>query len=508
MPSYELPIPRPRPRRPALAATAFLFALGFAAPLPAATFTVDSQADAVDALPGDALCAAAGGACTLRAAIQETNALAGADEILLPAGTYLLTLPGAGEDAAASGDLDVTGDLTIIGVDGTALTVIDGNGTVTGDRVFHVLDPAALGLTASFSTLTIRGGRVINENGGGLLITTVEGGGPHLGEPGAVGVEMGECVVEGNRAFSNQQTPGGEPIGGSGGGIYAGGPLVATQVEIRGNHADANGGGVYSGAAVRLIGTAVAANHAENGGGMFVTGAAISEVSYSAVVLNTAVGGGGVSSRAQTFLVVTNTTIDGNSATDVGAGINSNGTVSLDRTTVTANRSDSDAPNGGAGLNSFSGGDFRLSNVLLADNVVNALGALPEVRNCGCTGGGGCTPGIQFLSLGYNLENSDSCTFRETTDQPVTEPFLGPLHPLGGPTPVRAVLEDSPAIDAGELASCPSGDQRNFPRPVDGDGDMIADCDIGAFELQVPEWAIFYDSFERGDTSRWSLAMP
>ena len=64
--------------------------------------------------------------------------------------------------------------LTIIGVDGTALTVIDGNGTVTGDRVFHVLDPAALGLTASFSTLTIRGGRVINENGGRTTITKFE----------------------------------------------------------------------------------------------------------------------------------------------------------------------------------------------------------------------------------------------------------------------------------------------------------------------------------------------
>lgn len=506
MPSYELPISRPRPTRPALAAAAFLFALGFAAPLPAATFTVDSEADAVDALPGDALCAAAGGACTLRAAIQEANALAGPDDVVLPAGTYVLTIAGGGEDGAASGDLDVTGELTLTGV-GAAVTVIDGNGTVTGDRVVHVLDPTEVGFTAHFSGLTLRGGRVLNENGGGLLITGTEGGGPPLGEPGAVGVEMTGCEVTGNRADSNQQAPGGEPVGGSGGGVYAGGPLVATLARIAGNTAAANGGGVYGGAALSLTDTAVAANHAENGGGMFVTGAAIYEGVRCAIVGNTAVGGGGVSSRAQTFLVLTNCTLDGNRATDVGAGINTNGTVILDRSTVTDNSSDSDAPNGGAGLNSFSGGDFRLSDTLLADNVVNAL-VLPEIRNCGCTGGTGCTPGIQFLSLGHNLENGDSCGLSEGTDQPITEPLLGPLHPLGGPTPVRALQAGSPAIDAGALATCPATDQRGFPRPIDGDGDLIADCDVGAFEQQDPEWAVFFDGFERGDTSGWSSVAP
>lgn len=57
----------------------------------AATFTVNSTADAVDAALGDGVCATAGGQCTLRAAIQEANALAGADTITLPAGTYILT---------------------------------------------------------------------------------------------------------------------------------------------------------------------------------------------------------------------------------------------------------------------------------------------------------------------------------------------------------------------------------------------------------------------------------
>src|SRR4051812_45655784 len=62
----------------------------------AAIFTVDSQTDAVDANPGDGICATAslpseGVKCTLRAATMEANALAGADTINLPAGTYTTT---------------------------------------------------------------------------------------------------------------------------------------------------------------------------------------------------------------------------------------------------------------------------------------------------------------------------------------------------------------------------------------------------------------------------------
>jgi CSLREA domain-containing protein len=46
-----------------------------------ATFTVNSADDAPDAMPGDGVCAAGGGACTLRAAIDEANALAGGSTI-------------------------------------------------------------------------------------------------------------------------------------------------------------------------------------------------------------------------------------------------------------------------------------------------------------------------------------------------------------------------------------------------------------------------------------------
>src|ERR1044071_8912693 len=99
-----------------------------------ANFVVDSTEDAVDASPGDGLCETGRGECTLRAAIQETNALEGADTISVPDGTYTLSISGAGEDAAATGDLDISDSLTISGA-GMGSTVIDADGL---DRAFQV----------------------------------------------------------------------------------------------------------------------------------------------------------------------------------------------------------------------------------------------------------------------------------------------------------------------------------------------------------------------------------
>src|SRR5206468_13059729 len=89
----------------------------------AASFTVNSTTDAVDASPGDGLCATSGGQCTLRAAIEEANALPGADIVNLPAGTYSISL-GAGDFNAAS-DLHITDELEIRGA-GANQTFVDG----------------------------------------------------------------------------------------------------------------------------------------------------------------------------------------------------------------------------------------------------------------------------------------------------------------------------------------------------------------------------------------------
>ena len=58
----------------------------------------------------------------------------GADTITLPSGIYTLSIAGADEQAAKTGDLDITDDLTISGAV-EATTIVDGGGL---DRVFEV----------------------------------------------------------------------------------------------------------------------------------------------------------------------------------------------------------------------------------------------------------------------------------------------------------------------------------------------------------------------------------
>lgn len=119
----------------------------------AAVFAVDSTADLADLAPGNGVCDAnptAAVVCTLRAAVQEANALAGNDSISLPAGTYALTRAGL-DSTADKGDLDVTSVISIAGA-GPGLSVIE---QTTADRVFEVwLPPSAL----SLFDVTVRGG--------------------------------------------------------------------------------------------------------------------------------------------------------------------------------------------------------------------------------------------------------------------------------------------------------------------------------------------------------------
>ena len=90
------------------------------------------------------------GTGSLRAAIQTANTSAGvADTINLPAGTYVLNLTGAGEDAAATGDLDIWDDLKIRGA-GAGATIVDGAAAdrlqASGNRKERRSIPATAGI--------------------------------------------------------------------------------------------------------------------------------------------------------------------------------------------------------------------------------------------------------------------------------------------------------------------------------------------------------------------------
>ena len=109
--------------------------LGAALPAEGALFTVTRFDDQLDTLPGDGFCDTLGGGCALRAAIQEANSLFGPDSIYLPPGTYSLTRAGAGEDLAATGDLDVTSEVTLLGTGWGVSSIFMAN---FNDRLFEV----------------------------------------------------------------------------------------------------------------------------------------------------------------------------------------------------------------------------------------------------------------------------------------------------------------------------------------------------------------------------------
>jgi hypothetical protein len=98
-------------------------------------FVVNSLADSHDAIPGDGIAADAYGQITLRAALEEANAHAGADTIRLPAGVIGVM--------AANGPLVVTDDVTIIGngaaiIDGTVFDEVFSTGGTGLLQLDHV----------------------------------------------------------------------------------------------------------------------------------------------------------------------------------------------------------------------------------------------------------------------------------------------------------------------------------------------------------------------------------
>ena len=334
----------------------------------AATFTVNSTADLPDADQADGICAAADGSCTLRAAIMQANFTGGTNTIIIPPGVYVLTRPGD-DDGAIIGDLDITQPLIIQGA-GSSLTIIDGNGAVTGDRVFQILASAK---ETRLSGLTIRNGRKVAspfDEGGGLYW---DGGGGHL--------SLNDVVVESNAASY-------------GGGLYLNYSSQADVVDmdhviVRANTASAAAGGLGLGfqdyAGFDMRNSQVYSNAAYEGGGIYLGGTtaiplASVRVESSDIYSNTASLSAGIENRggnSSVPVIVRNSRLHDNSASFYGGAIGNYGALVVATTTLNANS----AGARGGGLYNYDGGTMVITNSTISSNIVSG--------SAGGPGGGG-----------------------------------------------------------------------------------------------------------------------
>lgn len=515
----------------------------------AATITVDTNSDEIDGNDD----------CSLREALINANnnntsgsdaCAAGeagpdtVDEIVFAPATdgtpVTLSIAGVGENAAMTGDLDITDDVRITGngdvdpaLDGGtpgAATVVDGDGI---DRVFHV---AASGIAATLEGFEIRGGSP-PQYGAGLAAEADSR------------VTLRDMLVSRNSVESGT---GGAPI--AGGGLYkfAGGELILERTAVVANILDATdssatGGGIAGDGSITLTDSVIAHNTIDNGSdiargagidfgldsGDTLTADNLIVASNVATSTDTAASGAGIVLQGSGSAEIDHAGIHGNSAVAlnsanaIGGGIVTEAHLTLRNVTISGNSAQADSGGAwGGGLVSQSPPDVVLDNVTVTNNTAEATTAANGFRggidllNAGSTAisnsivagnsdSSGTHPDCHGTidSTGYNLVGDDTgCDFVVATGDLVgsggslLDPMLEPLDDNGGGFSVgiasvaqrtHALAEGSPAIDAGNpnpvmagaAMVCEPVDQRGGVRPADGDDDGAAVCDMGAFEL-------------------------
>lgn len=413
--------------------------LVFAGVTEAATFTVNSTNDTDDANPGDGVAQDSNGDTTLRAAVEEANALAGADIIQFDSGLNGQTI------YLDMGALTITDTLTITGPGSTLLTI--SRHTCGVDDLELVVSAS---VTASISGLSVSNNITNSYDGAALashgtttitncLFSSNHSGG--AGNGGSIAVDSGTLSVS-NTTFI-------DGVAASGGAIYStGGTTTITECTFNGHSTSNDGAALYNyNGNVTVIRSVFYGNFSTGNGG------AISNVGSSSSML------------------VVNCTFSGNGATTTGGAIY-NGYLSgltIEHSTVAYNYLNSGT---GGGIFNYPLGGVTIKNTIVANNyfIVGCCSSDPDVSGA-------------FTSVGGNLISSVGAAtgFGSTADQLNVDPLLNStLANNGGPTKTHALQAMSPAIDAGLNAGAPSTDQRGtgFTRIVN------SVVDIGAFEVQ------------------------
>ena len=267
-------------------------------------------------------------------------------------------------------------------------------------------------------------------------------------------------------------------------GAFGGGPISLTLSDLSitgGNTTQAGGGIVSEGERLTMRRVAVIGNHAISAGGIGVAlGKLVMSDSYVAVNVSEGSAGGinlGPSTENNEIL---RSLIEGNHADSGAGGLFNQGSTTLSNVTI----SDNSATNGGGIGNAGpldSPAELFLSRSTLFDNSAefgaNIIAHDPAIVGhtivAGPRGGPNCNPSAVILSVGHNLESTDTCGFDKESDLVSTGPRLSLLVGHGGPTETHALEPSSPGVNAG-TGSCSGTDQRRAPR--------TGRCDIGAYE--------------------------
>ncbi len=229
----------------------------------AVTFTVTTPTDGAEASQAPGTCVTAQGLCSLRAALQEAAkaaAIGAPATVVVPAGTYTLSIAGADETDGSTGNLLAAGQLTIQGA-GSGSTIIDGAGT---GRVLDVAHDA----NVTLSGVTIQGGKAAGD-GSGL-------------RAGFATVALTDVVFAGDTA------------NGDGGGMFASNSNVTLSHVTFSDASGLAGGGLYADdSAVTADAVTATGDSAEEGGALAVLGAPALSVTGSTFSSDGAVKNGG-----------------------------------------------------------------------------------------------------------------------------------------------------------------------------------------------------------------------